>query len=414
VTASHDVIIVGGGPAGSTAARTLALGGAKVLVVDRAGFPRNKPCGGGLTTRALKRFPHLGSALERISTHTIRRIHMEAPGGESVTVETDRPTIILVRRIEFDHVLLGLAREAGADAMERVEITRAAEEKTGVRLESRDGRVFAAPIVVAADGAYSTVARRLGLNPGWPPDRVAIDMMEETPAERLRATSPDTLWVRFALEPGHGYGYVFPKAGYVNVGAGYLVSSFRKRPGESLRARHAAFVDGLRERGLLQGHANPAGFTAYQIPMGGPLSTTARGRVYVAGDAGGFVNGFSAEGIFFAMVTGDLAGQAILRGPSPRLYERSWRREIGAELRDSRFLNQIAFADPGRLDRMLHGIRALPQVAELLAEYATGVDTYAGVRRRFVSRFPLVGAKLAARYVSGRWRGWLGRAAERH
>jgi geranylgeranyl reductase family protein len=409
VTASHDVIIVGGGPAGSTAARTLALGGAKVLVLDRAGFPRNKACGGGLTTRALKRFPYLEPALERISTHPIRRIHMEAPGGESVTVETDRPTIVLVRRIEFDHRLLVLAREAGADVMERVEITRAAEEKTRVRLESRDGRVFAAPIVIAADGAYSTLARRLGLNPGWPPDRVAIDMMEETPVERLRATNPDTLWVSFAPAPGYGYGYVFPTVGYVNVGAGCLLSSFRKRPGGSPRARHSAFVDDLRERGLLQGSADPARFMAYQIPMGGPLSTTARGRVFVAGDAGGFVNGFSAEGIFFAMVTGDLAAQAVLHGPSPRLYERSWRREIGAELRDSRFLNQIAFADPGRLGRMLHGIRVLPQVADFLVEYATGIDTYAGVRRRFVSAFPRIGAKLAARYVGRRWRGWLGR-----
>lgn len=400
MTGPHDVVIVGAGPAGSTAARTLALGGARVLVLDRATFPRSKPCGGGLTCRALTRFPHIQFGLSRIGTQLIKRLYMEAPGGESVTIESERPAILLVRRVEFDHVLMQMAKEAGAEVMEGVEITRAAESAAGIRLESRDGRVFDAPLVVAADGVYSVVARRLGLNRGWPRDSVALDMMEETPSERLRAVDPDTLWVSFAPGSGHGYGYIFPKRDYVNVGVGYVVSSFKSTIGGSPHALHAAFVAGLRERGLVRGESDPSCFTPYQIPIGGPLRTTARGRTYLSGDAGGFVNGFSAEGIYFAMVTGDLAGKAILQGPSPRLYERLWRREIGAEMRDSRFLSQFVFADLSRVGRMVRGMSVLPRVTDLLVDYATGADTYTGVRRRFILKCPRVAAKLAVHYFS--------------
>ena len=402
MTAGFDVIIVGGGPAGATAARSLARGGARALVLDRAAFPRHKPCGGGLTWRALKRFPDVEAAIPRISANPIRRIHMEAPGGASVAVETEQPTILLVRRVEFDNLLMTMAREAGAEVAEGTDITRVSEREAGVRLEARDGRVFDAPIVIAADGVYSTVARRLGFNPGWPRDRVAIDMMEETPSGRLRAVDDGTLWVSFAPGSGHGYGYIFPKRDYVNVGVGYIVSSFKTSIHEAPRAVHEAFVADLKKRGLLEGESDRSCFTPYQVPVGGPLRTTARGRVYLTGDAGGFVNGFSAEGIYFAMVTGDLAAKAILAGPSARRYERSWRREIGAEMRDSRFLSRYVFADLGRVGRLVRAVRAHPPVAQLLADYASGRDTYEGVRRRFVLNFPRIGAKLALRYITDR------------
>lgn len=402
MTAGADVIVVGGGPAGATAARGLARGGARVLVLDRAVFPRSKPCGGGLTWRALRRFPDVEAALPRISTHVIRRLYMEAPGGVSVTVETAEPTVLLVRRVEFDHLLMTMAREAGAELAEGADITRVAETASGVRLEARDGRVFEAPIVVGADGVYSTVARRLGLNPGWPRDSVAIDMMEETPSSRLRALDEGTLWVSFAPGAGHGYGYIFPKRDYVNVGVGYVVSSFRTSTRDAPRALHEAFVNGLKARRLLEGQADPACFTPYQVPVGGPLRTTARGRVYLAGDAGGFVNGFSAEGIYFAMVTGDLAARAILGGPSPRLYERLWRREIGAEMRDSRFLSRYVFADLSRVARLVRGVRAYPPVTQMLVDYATGARAYESTRRLFFLKFPIFGVKLAARYLTQR------------
>ena len=262
--------------------------------------------------------------------------------------------------------------------------------------------MFEAPLVVAADGVYSVVARRLGFNPGWPASSVALDMMEETPSSRLRATDPDTLWVSFAPGSGHGYGYVFPKADWTNVGIGYLLSSFKSAISRKPREVHDTFVEDVRARGLLDGASDPDCFTPYQIPIGGPLAVTAKHGVYLAGDAGGFVNGFSAEGIYFAMVTGDLAGRAILDGPSTRLYRRYWRDEIGAELRDSRFLSRYVYADLSRVDRLVRAVRVFPDVNRLLVGYAVGELTYTEARRQFIARFPRVALRLASSFLFGR------------
>jgi len=405
-----DVIVVGAGPAGSTAARTLALGGARVLILDRATFPRYKACGGGLTWRVLRRFPYLESGLTGIETHAVTRLYMEGPGGQAVTVDGGCPTVMMIRRVEFDHLLLRLAQEAGADLVEGVEITRAQRRDGMIHLETREGRAFEAPLVVAADGVYSVVARRLGFNAGWPSSSVALDMMEETPVDQLRAVDEQTLWVSFAPGAGHGYGYIFPKAHWVNVGVGYLLSSFKAHIAQPPYQVHESFVASATERGLLVGASDRKRFTPYQIPIGGPLPVTARDGVYLAGDAGGFVNGFSAEGIYFAMVSGDLAGRAILEGPSPRLYQRYWRREIGTELRDSRFLNRYLFADLSRVDRLVRAVRVFPDVNRLLVAYAVGELTYEQARRQFVMRFPRVALRLAANFLLART--GLGRARQ--
>src|SRR5689334_14719113 len=95
--ASH-VLIVGAGPAGATAARRLAQAGVTVTLLDRSKFPRNKPCGGGISARALTRFPYLERALAKIATHPVSRLHLEGPGGEAAVIESDGPAALMIRR----------------------------------------------------------------------------------------------------------------------------------------------------------------------------------------------------------------------------------------------------------------------------------------------------------------------------
>lgn len=420
--ADHGVIVVGGGPAGAVAARTLAMAGVPVTLLDRHAFPRNKPCGGGISIRVLRRFPWLERELGAIATHRISRLYLEGPDGDSTTITSDAPAVLMIRRIEFDHLLVELAVRAGARLMTGVDIVRAQEEADCVRLETRDGRRFDAPVVIAADGVHSIVARRLGLNPGWPRGHVAVDMMEETPADRLTA-DPSTLWVAYGYTPRthertgdaggrrapEGYAYIFPKREHVNVGIGYVLDHFKRDVEERPYDLQRGFIEYLRQRGAIRGESVRENFTPYIIPVGGPLKRPARGRVLLAGDAGGFVNGFTAEGIYYAMVTGELAARAVMDTPAgavarqlaPR-YRRACVREVGPELRDSVLVQRHLFADRHRIATVIRTATLDRRVTNLVLDYAMGRRSYRSVRRRVIAGAPLMAARLAWRALAER------------
>src|SRR6187399_2083385 len=135
-----DVIVAGAGPAGAVAARTLASAGVSTLLVDRAAFPRNKPCGGGISVRALRRFPWLDAALTGVDVHRISRLHLEGPGGAAADLETDDPSVLLIRRVEFDHALVRAAQAAGAQLESGFDIAQVDVSDDEVVLQARDGR----------------------------------------------------------------------------------------------------------------------------------------------------------------------------------------------------------------------------------------------------------------------------------
>jgi geranylgeranyl reductase family protein len=392
-----EVIVAGAGPAGATAALRLARAGVRVLMVERFALPRQKPCGGGISARVFSRFPWLAEPLGRIASHPVSSLYLEGPSGEAFRMQARSPAVVMIRRIEFDYLLASLAIEAGTELLAPAAIAQARQDAAGVTLRTRDGRELRAPMVIAADGVNSVIARRLGINPGWPPGKLALDMMEETPVTALRAAEPETMSVFYGYGGAHGYAYIFPKREHVNVGIGYLLPYFKSRVDVAPYDLQRQFVGDLRARGLMDGASQRGHFTPFLIPIGGPLGKTADGRVLLAGDAGGFVNGFSAEGIYYAMVTGDLAAGAILASrrnaeQSParacRAYVRAWRREIGAELRDSVLIQKYLFHSPARMDRVVRAARTRPVFSESIVDYASGRLSYHAARRRLVWHFP--------------------------
>jgi geranylgeranyl reductase family protein len=416
------VLVVGAGPAGATAARALALNGVPVQLIDRSAFPRNKPCGGGISARALQRFPYLAPQLGRIATHILSRLHLEGPDGASTIVYSRQPAALMIRRVEFDALLVSLAVEAGAELVTGVDIVQAAMNAERVELTARDGRRWTAPIVIAADGVHSVIARRLGLNRGWAPHAVALDMMEETPRSALRDIDPSTLWVAYGYNPdGHsersdagsarqpapeGYAYIFPKRDHVNIGIGYVLSYYRGAVDKAPYDLQRDFIAKLRSRGVVTGESVRRNFTPFHIPVGGPLSEPGRGRVLLAGDAGGFVNAFTAEGIYYAMVTGELAARAVIETPDPpaglaRRYRRACRAEIGSELRDAVLIQKYLFADRGRMARIIENAPRYPATTRAILEYATGHRSYRSVRLHLLTRFPELALRLMWKRAKG-------------
>jgi geranylgeranyl reductase family protein len=397
-----DVIVAGAGPAGAVAARTLAAAGVDTLLVDRAAFPRNKPCGGGLSARALRRFPWLDAAIGDIDVHRIQRLHLEGPQRSRLEIDDAETCVVLVRRVEFDAALVRQAIAAGARVTSGFEITQAEQTPDAVTLQARDGRRLRARLVVAADGVHSVVAKRLGVNARWPRRSLAIDMMEETPVETLRAARPDVLWVAYAHDGLDGYAYVFPKVRHVNVGIGCVLSHFDEAIDEAPYTLQQRFVSSLVSRGVLDGASDRRSFTPFLIPVGGPLARTAHGRVLFAGDAGGFVHAITAEGIFYAMASGELAGGAIAGAgvlADPRRigdrYERAWRREIGAELRDAVRVQRYLFASHDRVARVVAGASGSSSLTRLILDYFKGHVSYGALRRRMMLRFPMTMIRLA-------------------
>jgi flavin-dependent dehydrogenase len=349
-------------------------------------------------------------------------LYLEGPDGTSTVIESDGPAALMIRRVEFDALLVDLAQEAGVELIGGVDIVRASTTGSGVVLEARDGRTFEAPIVIAADGVHSVVARRLGLNPGWPASSVALDMMEETPREALRDIDPSTLWVSYGHAPtarhegqdgregqerresraaAEGYAYIFPKRDHVNVGIGYVLDHYRRAIDVPPYQLQRAFVDELRRRGVMDGESVRANFTPFIIPVGGPLGNPGRGRVLLAGDAGGFVNGFTAEGIYYAMVSGDLAARAVQATPTTAIrtlagrYRRAVRREIGAELRDSVLIQRYLFADRRRIAAIIERAPNEPELTRLILDFAVGRLSYRSLRWRMLRRVPQLAAHLA-------------------
>jgi geranylgeranyl reductase family protein len=283
-----DAVVVGAGPAGSTTAYRLASAGARVLLLDRARFPRDKPCGGGLTARAVRELPF---AVDPVVEDRATRVTLRAGYRGGYERASREPLVLLTQRSRLDAFLAERASDAGADFRDGVRVTDVSETSISV-----DGREVRFDTLVGADGANGIVARTFGLAREIA-HGVALEGNVPDAEDRFRGR----LALEFGVVPG-GYGWVFPKGDHVNVGVGGWT-----REGPQLRAHLRRLCDehGLRWERVesLRGH---------RLPMRRPAARLARGRVAVVGDAAGLVDPFSGDGIFEALVSARLASAAVL------------------------------------------------------------------------------------------------------
>src|SRR6478735_1282510 len=203
-----DVLVVGGGPAGSTTAYRLADAGVRVLLVDKATFPRDKPCGGGLTMRAVRQCPVDPSP---VVEQEVDLVELRFRYGDAVVRRSERPVIRMTQRRRLDAFLLDAARERG------VEVREGAKVALDGQRPRVDGTMVACDVLVGADGANGIAAKALGLGEGIV-HGVALE--GNVPYGRVsREAYGRRAVIELADIPG-GYGWVFPKGDHVNVGVG--------------------------------------------------------------------------------------------------------------------------------------------------------------------------------------------------
>ncbi len=189
----------------------------------------------------------------------------------------------------------------------------------------------------------------------------------------------------------------------MNVGIGWLLSHFDREVTAAPYDLQDAFVRSLVARNVLAGRSDRAWFTPFLIPVGGPLPRAFDGRVLFAGDAGGFVNAITAEGIYYAMVSGELAARAIDAAGVARAstagvqYDRAWRAEIGSELADAVLVQRHLFSSHARVRNAIVAARTMTGVTGPILRYFQGDLSYRSLRRKLLLRFPLTLWRMARR-----------------
>jgi geranylgeranyl reductase family protein len=389
-----DAAVVGGGPAGAWAAYTLARRGARVTIFDPS-HPREKPCGGGVTGRALA---VVADAIDgaRFPQRVIRSARfLDSRSGGEVTIELEpdrvgvdprvRPgadtrvgpygpnghaSLIVASRALFDAALLDAARRAGASvACSRV--TNVTVDADGVRIDT-DGGTHRAGMVIGADGANSLVRRRV-VQP-FPRRHLSI----ATGFFAHGATS-DEVVIELVADPA-GYLWSFPRPDHLAIGmcaqadAGISPATLRDQARDWTGRRHLA------DDARLEPYSWP--IPSLDAWAFGALDLASE-RWALVGDAAGLVDPITREGIYFALLSGQWAADAVADGRFPRDYTARIRDEIAPDLAcAARF--KAGFFRPAFMKLLIHALQRSAAVREILVDLVAGRQSYLSLKWRLL------------------------------
>ena len=352
-----DVAVVGAGPAGTAAALSAlrTRPDARVLLLDRAAFPRDKSCGDGIAPQALDELARVGAAEVLADRVPVRRLRITSPGGLEVATTLARPDHVVPRTL-FDARLVEAAVRRGA-VLDRRTVRRLEVRRDGVVL---DGEVHAR-VVVGADGANGVVRRQSGAA-RQPDGAMAVAVRGYAaappgePEQRIVMTAQD--WPAYAWSFASG-------DGRANVGFGMLLPSLRAAPRggrEELHGRLAELLPGVEAERLVSHH----------LPLSTARPPLRPGRVLLAGDALSLINPLTGEGIFYALLSGRLAGAAAVHpGDAGAQYAAALRDELGRHLRHTTLLARLT-ARPALVDAGVGAARRSPRAMEALVELGLG------------------------------------------
>jgi geranylgeranyl reductase family protein len=333
----YDVIVVGAGPAGTTAARHCAKSNLKTLLLEKERIPRYKPCAGGVSLAAAGEldFPIPDSLIER------RCCGMSVIFGTlGNRVDCGSTIAYMVTRSSFDAYLVEKAAETGAEVQDRNACQSISVDGLGVTIRAESG-VYRANVLVGADGFHSRVLK--SLRPGFDRDEIRFCVIAELPitGARIYKMLGDRVEINFSFID-KGYAWLFPKAEYISAGVGGLpeksktiIQYFRSYLG----------MHGFRGNQKIRGCFLPVSRFRHDVYTD---------RMLLVGDAAGFVDAFSGEGIRFAIASGRLAAQAVrycherntFSAAALKVYQDSCRDLMADDLLQSIRLTDLLFRYP--------------------------------------------------------------------
>jgi geranylgeranyl reductase family protein len=335
-----DLVVVGAGPAGAAAAATAARAGLDVVALDKARFPRDKICGDGLTTGALRELERLGIVPSDVASwQQVDDVVVRSPSGRTVRFPLPRHRgqfAVVARRADLDHSLVRLARNAGAEVCEGHALTAVHQRDDRVVVHAEGLEPLAARYAIGADGMWSPLRKALGVAPqGYLGEWHAF-------RQYFRSSGPASrdlhVWFEPDLLPGYAWSFPLPD-GVVNVGFGITRGGALRT--QDMKALWPALLLRPHVRAVLGDDAVPESpHRAWPIPAAIDRAVLSHGRALFVGDAATATDPMTGEGIAQALLTGRLAAEAVVRhggdpGSVRAAYERDVRRHLLADHRMS-------------------------------------------------------------------------------
>ncbi len=396
----HDLVIVGGGPAGAICARRAALNGLDVLLLEKEVHPRPKLCGGALTHRVTDLLDFDLSHVVQAETNGGR---LYSHSGQCLELSRSDYVGYLVNRPEFDRFLIQKAKRAGAEVLENTKVLAVEQLRSGVRVLTH-GDSHRAHLLVGADGVNGIVARQTRLRDKWSSDSVGLCIAADfrmDPDEILRVmalTDSESLGIELhlGLIPW-GYGWCFPKKEVLNIGIGCRLDH-----AANLRNHWEPFLrrlENLKGVRLATSERN-----AFRIPLGGVKARYVARRTVLVGDAAGLVSPVTGEGVYYAIKSGRLAADvaseaAEMKQPQHiHLYEQRLRESILNELRAARYIAEILFKSKKNMTIAFRIAEKDPVMRNYILDFATGARPFPQVRRnmvrRMLTRYPMMALRM--------------------
>ncbi len=303
---SVDVIVVGGGPAGSSAAYMLSKQGLSVLVLEKQKMPRYKTCGGGVNIRAAR---HIPFSIEPVVEKVIYKYRFTYRGEKPFEKASNEPLTYMTQRMHLDQFLLEQARNQGAHVIEGTSVQKIHEKNDSVFIEDSGGKIYRSALLIGADGANSIVARNLQLNDGIQRE-IALESEIALPREIMYKWNDSIEIDLFSI--WCGYGWIFPKQDHISIGVGGPQRFFKQ-----IKEYNSAYLsqNKISEYPKIR-------FSGHALPIRKGFAPLTKGRALLVGDAAGLLEPFTGEGIGYAVRSGQLAALAIdafLKNESPDL-----------------------------------------------------------------------------------------------